>query len=426
MSDRASPHVAVVGAGPAGLMAAEVAARAGCDVTIYDRMASPGRKLLLAGRGGLNLTHSEDPARFLARYGEAAACLAPALDRFGATELRAWCAGLGIETFVGTSGRVFPVGLKTSPLLRGWLRRLDAAGVGFKLRHRWVGWAAGGALMFETPDGTFHARAGATILALGGASWPHLGPDGRWVETLAAETLDIAPLGPANCGFLVPWSEAFRARAEGQPLKSVALAFAGQTARGDLVVTRQGLEGGPIYALAGALREAIARDGEAKIHVALRPDMSADAIAARLGKRRPKESLANVLRKTLHLSPVAIGLLREAELAPGTTLATFDAEGLAHLINAVPVRLTAPMPIARAISTAGGVRFAGLDAGLMLARRPGTFVAGEMLDWEAPTGGYLLQACFATGALAGEAAARWLHGQGASKVEADVGAPLVV
>ncbi len=403
----ATPEIAIVGAGPAGLMAAEVAAREGARVTIYERMASPARKLLLAGRGGLNLTHSEPADAFLARYGAAAPHLAGALAAFDSAALRAWCEELGIATFVGTSGRVFPESFKTSPLLRAWLRRLGDQGVTLATRHTWRGFDGAGRLAFETPDGPKVFGADALVLALGGASWPQLGGDGAWVTPLAEAGVDVAPLQPANCGFVVAWSDVFRARFEGAPLKSVSLAFGDRQARGDLVVTRQGLEGGAIYALAPDLRAAIAAEGIATLHVALRPDIPHEALVARWAKRGPKESLSNALRKTLGLSPAAIGLLREAALPDGATLASLDDEAVARFVNAVPLTLTAPMPLARAISTAGGVRFAAVDEDFMLEAHPGAFIAGEMLDWEAPTGGYLLQACFATGTIAGRAAATW-------------------
>ena len=412
----ARPIVAVIGAGPAGLMAAETLARGGVDVTVYDRMASPGRKLLLAGRGGLNLSHNEDPAVFLTRYGAAAEHLRPALAGFGQAAMRDWCAGLGIETFVGTSGRVFPASFKTSPLLRAWLRRLGASGVRFAFRHRWTGWDGRTALAFETPEGAIVAPADATILALGGATWPQLGSDGAWVQTLET-TIDLASLKAANCGFTTAWSDLFRDKFEGEPLKNIALAFGDARARGDAIVTRDGVEGGGVYALAAPLREAIDRDGEAVLRIALRPDLSQATLIARLGKRAAKQSLSNVLRKTLGLAPVAIALLREATLSGSVDLAAMETEALAGLVNAVPIRLTGCMPIARAISTAGGILFAGLDAALMLRGRPGVFAAGEMLDWEAPTGGYLLQACFATGAAAGRGALAWLGGRPDEGVE---------
>ena len=403
----ATPEIAIVGAGPAGLMAAEVAAREGARVTIYERMSSPARKLLLAGRGGLNLTHGEPAAAFLARYGAAAPHLAGPLAAFDAEALRAWSADLGIPTFVGTSGRVFPESFKTSPLLRAWLRRLETQGIVWATRHTWRGFDGDHRLTFETPDGPRVIEADAVVLALGGASWPQLGGDGAWVASLASAGVDVAPLRPANCGFMVAWSDVFRERFEGTPLKAIGLLFAGRQARGDLVVTRQGLEGGAVYALAPALRDAITANGAATLHVALRPDIPHDRLLARWAKRGRKESLSNALRKRLGLAPAAIGLLREAALPGGATLADLDDAALARFVNAVPVRLAAPMPLDRAISTAGGVRFATLDERLMLRSRPGMFVAGEMLDWEAPTGGYLLQACFATGAAAGHAAASW-------------------
>lgn len=402
-------HVAVIGGGPAGLMAAEVAALGGAMVTVYDRMPSPGRKLLLAGRGGLNLTHSEDEARFLERYGAASDAVAPFVRRFGAAALRAWCDDLGVATFVGTSGRVFPTSFKTSPLLRAWLRRLDAAGVRFAMRHRWTGWDAAGALHFEAPHGMVSVAADAAVLALGGASWPQLGSDGAWTAPLDEAGIAVAPLKPANCGVLVAWSDPFRDRFEGEPLKNVVLAISDHRARGDAVVTRSGLEGGAVYGLAAPLRDAIAASGTATLHLALRPDLSHTILTERLGRRQPKQSLSNGLRKALNLSPAAIGLLREVTLAEGPGLATMAPADLARLVNAVPIRVTGTMPIARAISTAGGVRFGDVDAAVMLKVRPGVFVAGEMLDWEAPTGGYLLQACFATGAAAGQGALDWLR-----------------
>ena len=397
-------------------MAAEVLSRAGARVTLYDRMPSAGRKFLLAGRGGLNLTHSEDIDSFMARYGDAAALLRPAVNRFSPTDLRAWCQGLGQETFVGTSGRVFPVSFKASPLLRTWLQRLDAAGVVFRPRHRWTGWNFDGTLGFETPDGRFALVADATVLALGGASWPQLGSDGSWVRTLSKNGVAIEPLKPSNCGFTVPWSAPFRDRFEGRPLKGISLSFQGRTIRGEAIVTRDGLEGGGLYALSAPLRDAVDRDGAADLRIGLRPDLAATEIMARLAATRSrsphgagqKASLSTVLRKALKLSPVAIGLLQEAAHAGRYPLSGLSVEALATLIEAVPVPLTGTAPIARAISTAGGIAAEALDGGLMLRRRPGVFAAGEMLDWEAPTGGYLLQACFATGAAAGAAALAWL------------------
>ncbi len=398
------PTVAVIGAGPAGLMAAEVAAAGGATVTVFDRMPSPGRKFLLAGRGGLNLTHSEDMGRFLSRYGTAEARLRTAIEAFPPTALRAWSATLGEPTFVGSSGRVFPESFKASPLLRAWLRRLDAQGVAFRPRHRWTGWDHDGALLFEGSDGTVRHTADATVLALGGASWPQLGSDGGWTVPLTEAGIAVAALKPSNCGVTIAWSALFRDRFEGQPLQNVALSFAGRTVRGDAVVTRSGLEGGAIYALSAALRDAIGVSGEAVLGVALRPDVPADLLTQKLSCRPGKQTLSTHLRKTLHLAPVAIGLLHEAAITKGEPLAHMSPDQLAAFVNAVPLRLTGTAAIARAISSAGGVSFDELDPAFMLRRRPGTFVAGEMLDWEAPTGGYLLQGAFATGAAAGRGA----------------------
>jgi uncharacterized flavoprotein (TIGR03862 family) len=398
------PHrrlpIAVVGAGPAGLAAAETLAAGGAAVTIFDHMPSPARKLLIAGRGGLNLTHSEPLPAFLARYGTARDRLAPAIAAFPPEALVRWCHDLGQDTFVGSSGRVFPRALKASPLLRAWLARLAGLGVSLRVRHRWQGWdAAAGALQFATPEGmTAHAPA-ATLLALGGASWPRLGSDGTWPALLPPEVA-TAPFRPANCGFAVAWSEVFRRRFEGQPLKRIALEFGGVRVRGEAVVTAAGIEGGAVYALSAPLRETIAAQGPVLLHLDLRPDLAAGDLAGRLDGPRGSLSLANHLRRA-GLPPVAIGLVQEAlhAGAPGP---------LSRLVKALPLRLIAPMPIARAISSAGGIRWEEVDARFMLHRRPGVFVAGEMLDWEAPTGGYLLQACFSTGIAAARGLLDWL------------------
>ncbi|WP_315757920.1 MULTISPECIES: TIGR03862 family flavoprotein [unclassified Bradyrhizobium] len=404
-----SNQVAVIGAGPAGLMAAEVLAEGGTAVTVYDAMPSVARKFLMAGRGGLNLTHSEELPAFLARYREAAAWLEPAIRAFPPQRLRDWCEALGEPTFVGSSGRVFPRAMKASPLLRAWLRRLDAQGVRVELRHRWTGWDADGHLTFETPAGARAVAADAVVLALGGASWPRLGSDGGWVPILAAKGVAIAPLRPANCGFTVAWSDIFRDRFEGQPLKGIALSFGDRGVRGEAVVARDGIEGGAVYALSAELREAIALTGGAILHVALRPDLATADLVTRLSAPRGKQSFSNVLRKAVQLSPVAIGLLQEAARAHGLSLSSLPPDRLAALINAVPLKLTGTAGLARAISSAGGIAHDELDADYMLKRLPGVFAAGEMLDWEAPTGGYLLQASFATGAAAGRGVLKWLE-----------------
>jgi uncharacterized flavoprotein (TIGR03862 family) len=402
-------QIAVIGAGPAGLMAAEVLAGGGIGVTVHDAMPSAGRKFLMAGRGGLNLTHSEALPAFLKRYGAAMEHLEPAITAFPPECLRQWSEALGQPTFIGSSGRVFPKAFKASPLLRAWLRRLDAMGVQFALRHRWTGWDESGRLLFQTPIGQRPVDARATVLALGGASWPRLGSDGAWLEALAAKGVAIAPLRPANCGFTVAWSDIFRDRFEGEPLKGVALSFGPHTVRGEAVITRTGIEGGAIYALSADLREAIAETGQATLRVALRPDLEMKGLIARLSTPRGKQSFSNWLRKAAHLSPVAIGLLQEAAISSDLPLSSLSTADLAGLINAVPIVLNGVAPIARAISTAGGISFDEIDAGYMIRRLPGVFAAGEMLDWEAPTGGYLLQASFATGAAAGRGVLKWLN-----------------
>jgi uncharacterized flavoprotein (TIGR03862 family) len=402
-------EAAIIGAGPAGLMAAEVLVQGGGSVTVYDAMPSAGRKILMAGRGGLNLTHSEALPAFLARYRKAEPKLTGAIEAFPPDRLREWSEALGQPTFVGSSGRVFPKTFKTSPLLRAWLRRLDASGVQFAFRHRWIGWDESGRLLFQTPDGERLVETGATVLALGGASWPRLGSDGAWVDILAAKGVSVSPLKPANCGFSVGWSKIFRDRFEGQPLKGIALTFGPHTVRGEVIITRTGIEGGAIYALSGDLREAIEKSGAATLHVALRPDLDPNDLILRLAASRGKQSLSNFLRKAAQLSPVAIGLLQEAAIASGTSLPSLSPSSLAELINAVPIKLDGTAPIARAISTAGGIRFDELDADFMIRRLPGVFAAGEMLDWEAPTGGYLLQASFATGAAAGRGVLNYLE-----------------
>jgi uncharacterized flavoprotein (TIGR03862 family) len=400
--------VAIIGAGPAGLMAAEVLAQGGAAVTIYDAMPSTGRKFLMAGRGGLNLTHSEPLSDFLTRYREANPRLASAITAFSPEALRAWSEGLGQPTFVGSSGRVFPQAFKASPLLRAWLRRLNSLGAQFALRHRWTGWDKDGRLLFDTPGGHSSVEASATVLALGGASWPRLGSDAGWVEALAGKGVTISPLRAANCGFTVEWSEVFRDRFEGHPLKGVALSFGARTVRGEAMITRAGIEGGAIYALSAELREAVIASGQATLRIALRPDIETDHLIARLSASKGKQSFSNWLRKASQLSPLGIGLLQETAVRSGVSLASLSPGSLAILINDVPIQLNGTTPIARAISTAGGVAFGELDANFMIRRLPGVFAAGEMLDWEAPTGGYLLQASFATGAAAGRGVLNWL------------------
>jgi uncharacterized flavoprotein (TIGR03862 family) len=397
-------------------MAAEVLARGGASVTLYDRMPSAGRKFLLAGRGGLNLTHSEELERLLGRYGDAMSRLRPAIEAFPPTALRAWCEGLGQPTFVGSSGRVFPKAFKTSPLLRTWLQRLAAAGVEFTPRHCWSGWDDDGAMIFIAPEGRTSIHADATVLALGGASWPRLGSDGGWADVMTGAGINVMPLAPANCGFIVAWSDVFRSRFEGQPLKRVELSFGGRAVRGGAIITRSGLEGGGIYALSAPLRDAIAGSGEVILRIDLRPDMTVDALAQRLSAPRGKQSLATFLRKSVALAPVAVGLLHETTTASAERPSFMAPAALAALIKAVPVRLIGTAPLASAISTAGGIAFEEIDERFMLHRRPGVFVAGEMLDWDAPTGGYLLQASFATGAAAGRGVLEWL-GRRASAVE---------
>jgi uncharacterized flavoprotein (TIGR03862 family) len=381
----------VVGAGPAGLAAAEALAEAGWRVAIHERMPNPARKFLLAGRGGLNLTHSEALDAFLARYGAAREKLEPAVRAFTPDDLRAWCEGLGVETFVGSSGRVFPKAMKASPLLRAWLTRLAGLGVELVAKSRWMGWRSE-ALVFETPEGVREAEADATVLALGGASWPRLGSDGSWVDLVAARGVGVTALRPANSGFMASWSPVFREKFAGQPIKGAVFRIGGQETQGDAMIASYGIEGGAIYAIGAALREAITTRGEAELEVDLTPGVSLETLAQRLEGGR-KDSLSNRLRKA-GLSPVAASLLREDERGP-----VLPAEGLrlAHRIKQASIRLTGAASIDRAISTAGGVTWDSVNADYALNAIPRTFVAGEMLDWEAPTGGYLLQACFATG-----------------------------
>ncbi len=391
--------IAVIGAGPAGLMAAETLAQAGHAVTVFDQMPSAGRKLLMAGRGGLNLTHAEPLPLLLSRYGAARIWLEPLVTAFPPAALVAWCEQLGQPSFTGSSARVFPVAMKASPLLRAWLRRLEQHGVQLRLRHRWTGWDTMQNLTFASPDGPLQHRPDATLLALGGASWPRLGSDAAWTAHLPGL---VAPFQPANCGFTVHWSDHLRDRFAGRPLKRIAIRFDTDRVPGEAIITAAGLEGGAIYALSAKLRDAIQAHGSATIALDLRPDLGHAVLAERLDAPRRGQSLANILRKRAGLSPEAIALVQEA-LHGGA-----DAVDLPTLIKAMPIRLHAAAPIARAISSAGGVQQAALNADLMLHSRPGVFAAGEMLDWDAPTGGYLLQACFSTGVAAAKGVLAWL------------------
>ncbi|OYX58191.1 MAG: NAD(FAD)-utilizing dehydrogenase [Brevundimonas subvibrioides] len=396
--------VHIIGAGPSGLMAAETLAGAGARVVVHDRMPSVGRKLLMAGRGGLNLTHTEDQSAFLARYAEAAEPISDWLDAFSPDDMTRWAQGLGQPTFVGSSGRVFPRAMKASPLLRAWLTRLAGLGVEIRTRSRWTGWR-GEALTFDTPEGERVEHPAATVLALGGASWPRLGSDGLWVPALEGAGVAVSPLVPANAGFDVAWSDILSERFAGQVLKPASLTFGDQTVRGEMVVTRYGVEGGAIYALSAHLRAAIAAEGSATLVVDLRPDLTEAALAERLSRPRGKDSMTNHLRKAGGLSPVAVALLREiGDIPPG-----FDK--LAKRIKAVRLKLTGIQGLERAISTAGGVEFAALNPSLMLTSKPGVFVAGEMIDWEAPTGGYLLQASLASGVVAAQGVLGWQASQ---------------
>jgi uncharacterized flavoprotein (TIGR03862 family) len=391
--------VAVIGGGPAGLMAAEVLAAAGVPVDVYDAMPSVGRKFLLAGRGGMNITHSEPYEAFVARYGSRAGALRPMLDGFKPDDLRAWVHGLGIETFVGTSGRVFPTEMKAAPMLRAWLHRLRESGVRFHQRHRWLGWSPDGALRFETPEGERTARHRAVLLALGGASWARLGSDGAWQPLLARRGVEIAPLVPANCGFDAAWSSHFSEKYAGQPLTTVAIGGR----KGQLVVTATGVEGSLIYALSAGIRDRIAAHGSATIELDLLPDWPLERLQQELSHPRGSRSMSSFLQSRVHIKGVKTGLLHEVL----DKEAFHDPQRVAATLKALPITLRAPRPIDEAISSAGGVRFEALD-GTMLKALPGVFVAGEMLDWEAPTGGYLLTACFASGQAAGRQMLRYL------------------
>jgi len=404
-----SKVIAIVGGGPAGLMAAEAAMQAGGTVAVYDAMPSVGRKFLLAGKGGLNLTHSETPASFLSRYGAHADRIAPLLKDFGPGELRKWALGLGVGTIEGSSGRVFPADMKAAPLLRAWLNRLRSAGVKFHVHHRWSGWSDDGTLRFVTPRGERTTRSDAVVLALGGGSWPQLGSDGTWVPLLEQRGVTVAPLQPANCGFDVGWTPHFRGRFAGEPVKTVIVSYTDREGRqrrqpGEFVVTETGVEGGLIYALSATLREQIAATGQAMLQLDLAPDRSADRLVRELSHSRGRRSVSGHMQSRTGMKGVKVGLLRE--FVPAQDFA--DPVRLVAAIKSLPLKLNAARPLAEAISTAGGVAFEALDERLMVATLPGVFCAGEMLDWEAPTGGYLLTACFATGRAAGAGAIAWL------------------
>jgi len=392
---------AVIGGGPAGLMAAEELARGGAAVAVYDAMPSVGRKFLQAGVGGLNLTHSEPLETFVARYGAQRETVAHWLAEFGPVELRAWAKELGVETFIGSSGRIFPRELKAAPLLRGWLKRLRAGGVQFFLRHHWQGWDGSGALCFATPEGTKAAHADAALLAMGGGSWSRLGSDGAWVRILQSRGVRVNALKPANCGFDVVWSAHFRDKYAGVPVKPVTARLEdGEPLRGEFVITEHGLEGGLVYSLSAPLRDALQARGSVNLHLDLAPNRDLPGLIQDLRKPRGGQSLANHLRKQAGIVGVKAGLLREVL---GKELPA-DSPRLAEAIKDLPLRLDAARPLDEAVSTAGGVDLQELDADLMLKRLPGVFCAGEMLDWEAPTGGYLLTACFASGYVAGRGA----------------------
>ena len=400
--------VIVVGGGPAGLMAAETLAAAGLPVEVFDAMPSVGRKFLLAGKGGLNLTHSDDLPRFVTRYGVRRPQAARWLEALSPQALRDWALDLGVATFVGTSGRVFPTDLKAAPLLRAWLHRLRQRGVVFHMRQRWLGWDAAGALRFAGPHGERSVNARATVLTLGGASWQRLGSDGAWVPWLREQGVEVAALRPANCGFDVAWSPHLRERFAGAPIKPVRLHFESFDKPGEFVLSAYGIEGSLVYAVSAALRDAIERDGQAMLTLDLLPGLDAERVVREVAHPRGSRSLGSHLASRLKLAGAKVALLHE--LLPREALA--DPVRLAAAIKALPLTVTAPRPIDEAISTAGGVKLEALDERLMLHARPGVFCAGEMLDWEAPTGGYLLQACMASGRVAGQGAVRWLIGAG--------------
>ncbi len=395
--------VAIIGGGPAGLMAAEVLVSHGFEVHVFDAMPSLGRKFLMAGKSGLNLTHSEELAKYFTRFGDANDRLHPALSSFTPGNIQDWAADLGIETFVGSSGRIFPKDFKAAPLLRAWLHRLRAKGVTIHVRHKWTGWEDG-ALHFETPNGDVLIQAEATVLALGGGSWPSLGSDGAWVEPLQNQGVRIAPLRPANCGFEVAWSDYMREHFAGEAVKTVKLTFQDTSASGDVTITQFGLESGPVYTLSAALRDTIEHDGYAVLTIDLSPGRSIAELTEALSRPRGKKSMATHMKRVVRIAGVKAALLHEVLAAEDFS----NPARLAGVIKALPVRLERTRPLAEAISTAGGVKLNAMKDGFMLKVLPGVFCAGEMMDWEAPTGGYLLSACLATGRVAGGEAAVWL------------------
>ena len=396
--------VAIIGGGPAGLMAAEIISARGMRVDVYDSMPSAGRKLLMAGKSGLNITHSDPFEVFVSRYGKRREEIEPLLKQFGADQLREWVHGLGIQTFIGTSGRVFPMGMKASPLLRAWLGRLTDSGVTFHLRHKLTGIRPDKSLQFETPNGEVIVNADAIVLALGGGSWRRLGSDGAWADWLKQAGVEVEPLRPSNCGFDVTWSDHFREKYEGHPIKSVVLSFGEFQGQGEFIVTKEGVEGGLIYSASAFIRDEIYANGTATVLLDLKPDRTLDWLTEKLSRPRGSRSLASYLEKTLGIKGVNAGLLREFVSKEDFT----DAKRLAEFIKALPVPFAAPRPLDEAISTAGGVTFEALDENLMLKNLPGIFCAGEMLDWEAPTGGYLLTACFSSGVAAGNGVLKYL------------------
>lgn len=405
-------RVAVVGGGPAGLMAAECAVNAGASVDLFERMGSVGRKFLVAGKGGLNLTHADPPQRFREQFGARAEAVGAWLDRFDSTALRAWAAELGVPTFIGSSGRVFPQDLKAAPLLRGWVRRLRSSGVRFHVQHEWLGWADPGTLLFRAAGEERTCACDAAILALGGGSWPILGSDGSWQEMLGQHQVDLAPLRASNCGFDVDWSDFLSSRHAGAPIKPVVVHWTTvdgkpRQRQGEFVLTSSGVEGSLIYAASADLRDSIAAHGSATIHVDLVPDRDARQLRQRLSRPRGKMSVASHLQRHAGIRGAKSALLHEWLRRDQFD----DLDSLIPALKSLPLRLLRPRPIEEAISSAGGVRLEGLDDRLMLRGMPGVFCAGEMLDWEAPTGGYLLTACLASGLVAGTGAVRWLDGQ---------------